>query len=229
LNSLFCRHNRFTADCPICSKGTVLDPARDAAKPRQRAPSSGTRAGSPRRSRAAAGGAAREYRGPFASAGPYERDDGTTYEVRLERVPGGLRLAVWVGGAIQREAPVLAPADLVAAVAEARERDLIPARELEPLERALATAPAPDSPGGGEHGVSAGSAGDLREELRVEVDEQGMLRVGRWIFRAGTGVGWELQETPVMLPAKRFAQAIADAARKGVLPAASPSPQQPSE
>lgn len=223
MNSLFCRHNRFTADCPICSKGTVLDPARDAAKPRSRASGSGTRTSSPRRSRAAAAGAAREFRGPYASAGPYEREDGSTYEVRLERVPGGLRLAVWVGGAIQREAPVLAPADLVAAVAEARERDLIPARDLEPIERALAT-PASEPPGGTGHGVSGGSAGDLREELRVEVDEQGMLRVGRWIFRAGTGVGWELQEAPVMLPAERFAQAIADAARQGVLPAGEPAP-----
>ena len=26
----FCRHNRFFADCPICSKGTVLDPDRSA-------------------------------------------------------------------------------------------------------------------------------------------------------------------------------------------------------
>jgi hypothetical protein len=24
MNSLFCRHNRFTAECPICSKGSVL-------------------------------------------------------------------------------------------------------------------------------------------------------------------------------------------------------------
>ena len=224
VNSLFCRHNRFTADCPICSKGTVLDPERGTAKPRARSAASApvARPGTPRRSRAASAGAAREYRGPFASAGPYEREDGSTYEVRLERVPGGLRLAVWVEGAIQREAPLLAPDDLVAAVAEARERELISAPDLEPIERALATPPG-ETAGDAAYGVSPWSAGDLREELRVEADQQGMLRIGRWIFRAGTGVGWELQETPVMLPAKRFAEAIADAARRGVLPAGEPA------
>ncbi len=29
--------------------------------------------------------------------------------------------------------------------------------------------------------------------------------------------GWELQEAPVLLPPARFAQALADAARRGVL------------
>ena len=30
--SRFCRHNRLSAECPICSKGTVLDPARRSAR-----------------------------------------------------------------------------------------------------------------------------------------------------------------------------------------------------
>ena len=71
MNSLFCRHNRFTADCPICSKGTVLD-------------SSGAAAAKPRRPRASGGGGrarssepakgARRYTGPYVSAGPYEQE-----------------------------------------------------------------------------------------------------------------------------------------------------------
>jgi hypothetical protein len=73
--------------------------------------------------------------------------------------------------------------------------------------------------------VSAGSAGDLREELRVEADEHGMLRVARWIFRPGSGVGWELQEAPVMLPAKRFAEALRGAGRLGLLAAPPPAPE----
>ena len=67
--SLFCRHNRFVAECPICSKGTVLDPNR---KPeRARASSaSGRRPGAGRPVQAAGG--ARVSRGHFAAAGPYD-------------------------------------------------------------------------------------------------------------------------------------------------------------
>jgi hypothetical protein len=39
--------------------------------------------------------------------------------------------------------------------------------------------------------------------------------VARWIDRPNRG--WELQEAPVMLPPARFTQALAEAARKGVL------------
>jgi hypothetical protein len=55
----------------------------------------------------------------------------------------------------------------------------------------------------------------MREELRVERLDDGRLRIGRWIFRPSHG--WELQEAPTMLPAKRYAEAIADAARRGLL------------
>ena len=40
------------------------------------------------------------------------------------------------------------------------------------------------------------------------------MRVARWVMRPNRG--WELQEAPVMLPPKRFAEALATAARKGV-------------
>ena len=110
----FCRHNRFVAECPICSKGTVLDPNR--AAPKRRSTSSGARGSSK-----PAAAIAHSSRGPFVSAGPY---DGA--EIRLERV-----------------------------------------------------------------------------------------RVARWVMRPNRG--WELQQAPVMLPPKRFSEALAAAARKGVL------------
>jgi hypothetical protein len=191
--STFCRHNRFLADCPICSKGTVLDPDRPAArKPR----SSGLRRAARR-----APDAARASRGQFVSAGPY---DGA--EVRLERVPGGLRLAVWRGGQIERAAPVLDAADVPGLLGEAAAKGLLPvdgaggdAREAEP----------------GAFGASSGRSGELRDELRVERIEDGRVRVARWIMRPNRG--WELQEAPVMLPPQRFSDALVAAARKGVL------------
>ena len=68
----------------------------------------------PRQPRQAATRRARS-RGPFVAAGPY---DGA--EIRLERVPGGLRLAAWRGGQIERAAPVLAaPPTCPALLAEA--------------------------------------------------------------------------------------------------------------
>ncbi len=147
--------------------------------------------------------------GPYVSAGPYE--DGA--EVRLEKVPGGVRLAVWEGRSLERRAPVLAATDLLLMVAEARERDLLSPRDLDALERALATDPAEDE--AAEFGASPGRAGDMREELRVEPVGEGSVRVGRWIHWPGSG--WELQDAPVMLPPKRFAEALRAAARGGVL------------
>jgi hypothetical protein len=134
-------------------------------------------------------------RGPYSSAGPYE-DDGTTYEVRLERVPGGLRLAEWSGEQLRRRAPVLAADDVGPLVAEAAERGLIGQRELERI-----------SSGGGQ-GVSPGRSGEMRDELRAEPLEDGRVRVGRWLYRPGTRE-WELQEAPPMLPPSRYAEALA--------------------
>jgi hypothetical protein len=216
LNSLFCRHNRFTADCPICSKGTLLDSsAPPAARPRKPASSSA------RRRAKASEPAARTFRGPYASAGPYDGEDGR-YEVRLEKVPGGVRLGQWSGGALQKAAPLLRAADLPALIAAARERRVLAERDQELLDRALAGPSGSEQGGAGPNaagadgvGTSPGRAGDMREELRVEPDERGMLRVARWLYRPNQG--WELQEAPVMLPAKRYAEALGKAVRAGLL------------
>ena len=205
MSTLFCRHNRFTADCPICSKGTVLDPSR---KPERARPAT-VKVKRPGRTSTPAAGEARVVTGPYVSAGPYE--DGA--EVRLEKVPGGLRLAVWDGRSLERRAPVLAAVDLRVMIGEARERGLLPPRDLESLERAVETDPAEGEDA--EYGASPGRAGDMREELRVEPDEHGMLRVARWLYRPNQG--WELQEAPVMLPAKRYAEALGKAVRAGLL------------
>jgi hypothetical protein len=193
--SLFCRHNRFVAECPICSKGTVLDPNR---KPERRPrPSS-----APGRKRsAAAAGHARVSRGPFAAAGPYE--DGR--EVRLEKVPGGLRLAAWHAGQLVKDAPVLALADLPGMLRSAAEQGLLHAPELA----------AAGEPAVGEHGASPGRTGELRDELRVERLDGERVRIARWIMRPNRG--WELQEAPVLLPGDRFVRALDAAARNGVL------------
>ena len=204
--SLFCRHNRFVADCPICSKGTVLDPNR---KPERRPrPSAGTarRSGAKRTGQAASG--TRVSRGPFAAAGPYE--DGR--EVRLEKVPGGLRLAVWHAGQLVKDAPVLALSDLPALLSSASEQGLLGKPDFEL---------APD--GGGEvgsHGASPGRTGELRDELRVERLEDERIRIARWIMRPNRG--WELQQSPVLLPGDRFLGALRAAARNGVLASGDP-------
>jgi hypothetical protein len=201
----FCRHNRFFADCPICSKGTVLDPER--ASQRRSRPATSRRAAGPA---SATANVARVSRGPYASTGPY---DGA--EIRLERVPGGLRLAAWRGGQIDRRAPVLAADDLPELLAEAAEREVLgigPAAE----EPAAAAEP-------GVFGSSPGRTGELRDDLRVERLDHERVRIARWIMRPNRG--WELQEAPVMLPPKRFAQAFEAAARRGVL-AVSGSPAQ---
>jgi hypothetical protein len=214
MTSLFCRHNRFTADCPICSKGTVLDPERSAARPRSSG-SGGTTSRRTSTSRpAAAAKGARVVTGPYVTAGPYESDEGgARYEVRLERVPGGVRLAAWSLGQLQRGAPVLDAADVAPMVESARERALLSERDLRALEGALdAEASGGEQP---EFGASPGRSGDLRDELRVEPIGEGRLRVARWIMRPN--FGWELQDAPVMLPAARYAEALRHAVRGGLL------------
>jgi hypothetical protein len=159
---------------------------------------------------------ARVVTGPYVKAGPYIPDDSEAprYDVRLERVPGGVRLATWALGQLQRDAPVLEAADVAGLVSEARERSLLPDRDLESLESALAVEPAGgDTP---QFGASPGRSGDLRDELRVEPLDEGRVRIARWIMRPN--FGWELQDAPVMLPAKRYAEALRAAARGGLLP-----------
>ena len=207
MNSLFCRHNRFTADCPICAKGTVLADRGSAPRP-ARSPRPG-----PARSKTPPG--ARTVTGPYVSAGPYTREDGTTYEVRLERVPGGVRLASWSQGALERSAPVLAASDVPPLIAAASERSLLPPRDLEALERAVVQAGPDGAQGEDAFGASPGRSGLMQDELRVERGDDGMVRVARWILRPNAG--WELQEAPTMLPAARYAEALSQASARGVI------------
>jgi hypothetical protein len=124
--------------------------------------------------------------------------------VRLERVPGGLRLADWHGGQIARRAPVLAVRDLGPLLAEAAAENLLEPPELDAV-----------AAGQAEYGASPGRSGELRDELRVERLDGDRVRIARWILRPNAG--WELQEAPVMLPPKRFVEALAAASRMGVI------------
>lgn len=161
------------------------------------------------------GALAKPSRGPYASAGPYEGR-----ELRLERVPGGLRLASWRGGQLERVAPLIPAEDLAGLLAQALEKELLPAAEVRVVEAVLGTEAATDGDAN-DFGRSPGRSGELRDELRVEALEDGQLRVARWLMRPNRG--WELQQAPVLLPAARFAQALADAARRGVLAAGQPT------
>ena len=217
VSSLFCRHNRFTADCTICSKGTVLDSSWGSERPR-RSSSSGSSGG--RGGRAAQKAGSRQFSGPNVKTGPYERDahSGTgedRYEVRLEKVPGGLRLAQWARGSLERRAPELPADDLTRLVEAALADELLDARDRERLAAALAAAHEPAAGTAPEHGASPGRAGDLEEELRVERIGDGLVRVGRWLFWPGRG--WELQEAPPMFPAARYAEALRAAVAAGVV------------
>lgn len=200
--SLFCRHGRFTADCPICSKGTVLESRPGA---RRRRPAAGS---AKPRSRERAGGA---FSGPHVASRTYDDGEGGLYVVRLEKVPGGVRLAEWAGSLLRRRAPELEGSELLRLAREAA--GALPARDAERLAEAARVQPAPRD--GAEAGVSRGRAGDFREELRVEALGDGVVRVARWVLRPGSG--WERQDAPPMLPAARFAEALADAVRRGVV------------
>jgi hypothetical protein len=200
MTSLFCRHNRFTADCPICSKGTVL--SREA--PERTKPAKPTASRSPAAGRKSAAVTATRY--PHVSVSPVEHE-ARIYEVRLEKVPGGLRLGQWRGGELERKAPVLPASALRELVDEARGRSFV-SFEL------------PDGAATAAEGAaaSAGRAGDMKEELRLErLSDPGFVRIARWIFWPGTGVGWELQDAPVMLPEKRYEQVLTDAAAQGLI------------
>ena len=200
MNSLFCRHNRFTAECPICSKGSVLadrEPVERAKPPKPAAP----RQRSPRAPKGSSAPVVTRY--PHVSIGPVEHE-ARIYEVRLEQVPGGLRLGQWRGGELERKAPVLPVSGLRELLEEARGRGFI--RFELPEQGASAAA--------NSHAASPGRAGDMQEELRLERVGEGFVRIARWIFWPGAGVGWELQEAPVMLPEKRYEQVLSDAAAK---------------
>jgi hypothetical protein len=208
--SQFCRHNRFVAECPICSKGTVLDPNRQAE--RRPRPATVRRPGAKRPVQAAGG--VRVSRGEFASAGPYEGGR----EVRLEKVPGGLRLASWHAGQLVKEAPVLALGDLAAMLGSAAEQGLL-AEDAVGVARDAGRAD-DVTPAIGAHGTSPGRTGELRDELRVERIDDDRLRIARWVMRPNRG--WELQEAPVLLPGDRFLRALGSAAERGVLASGDP-------
>lgn len=201
MNSLFCRHNRFTAECPICSKGSVLSrEAPERVKPQKPASSKP-------KGRARKPAAATVMRYPHVSSGPVERD-ARIYEVRLEKVPGGLRLGEWRNGEIERRAPVLRAPVLRELLDDARGRSLV-GFDLPEAAEPIAQEGAAASPG---------RAGDMKEELRLEaLEDPGFVRIARWVFWPGTGVGWELQEAPVMLPEGRFESVLADAAAAGLI------------
>jgi hypothetical protein len=202
MSSLFCRHNRFTAECPICSKGSVL--SREAPErlkpPRPVSTRSRSSAKKPR--------ATTVTRYPHVSTEPLERD-GRIYEVRLEKVPGGLRLGEWRGGEIERRAPVLPAAALRALFDDAGGRSLVGFDLPERAEQAVAEGAV----------ASPGRAGDMQEELRLErlADQPGRVRLARWLFWPGAGVGWELQDAPVMLPEGRYASVLGDAVASGLV------------
>ena len=187
--SLFCRHNRHTADCPICSKGTVLDRGRRTSRPQQG--SGAERSLKPKADRTPA------FSGPHSAAGPYDDEDEVRYLVRLEKVPGGIRLAEWAGSQLRRRAPVLARADLRGLLEGAT--GVLADRDADALQEALNTA---EEAGG----VSRGRSGDFKEELRAEDVGDGKVRIARWVLRPGSG--WELQDAPVMVPATRLAEAL---------------------
>jgi len=201
MNSLFCRHNRFTAECPICSKNSVLarPAAPERAKPVKPSQRSGKRS-SPKASPATV------TRYPHVSTEPVEHE-ARIYEVRLEQVPGGLRLGQWRSGELERKAPVVSASALRALLDEARGRGLV-----------KFDLPESSAASGDDIAMSPGRAGDMQEELRLErVGEPGFVRIARWIFWPGTGVGWELQDAPVMLPEKRYEQVLSDAVAKGLV------------
>ena len=182
--SLFCRHNRHTVDCPICSKGTVLESGSATA----------TRARPRKAPKPSASTKAPAFSGPHSDAGPSEHDDVRDI-VRLEKVPGGVRLAEWAGAQLRRRAPVLAVADLPGLVRGAV--GVLAERDAATLSEALYA----DG-----DGVSPGRSGDFKEELRAEDVGDGRIRVARWVLRPGSG--WELQDAPVMVPAARLAEAL---------------------
>ena len=199
---LFCRHNRHTSDCPICSEEQGLTAPAPSPSPRPR---------TAKKPRAKSTGGAPVFQGPFASVGPYE-DGGESYEVRLERVPGGIRLAEWGLGKLRKRAPVLAVSDLAGLVEAAAQEGALEAEEADAIRNAL------ESEAGDASAISPGRSGELRDELRVESLDGGRVRIGRWLHR-GT-LGWELQQSPVMLPARRYAEAL-----RGVSGAAAPERQ----
>lgn len=127
-------------------------------------------------------------------------------DIRLEKVPGGLRLAAWRAGSIDKRAPTMPRSAARALAEEGRERGIVNFDLPEPTEtRSQGTA------------ASEGRAGDMKEELRLETLDEGLVRIARWVFWPGAGAGWQLQDSPVLLPEDRFEQVFSEAARSGLI------------
>lgn len=237
----FCIHSRLLAECPICRRGTPLDPVygeterKSASTTRRRAAAAGrsTRSGATRPRQAATPGVR-------ASAVVHGLEDsaGRPYEVRLDVVPGGVRLAEWQSGALAQRPPRLPADELARLCREIAASGALAAPAAEALSAAgealaaaapalvaatASAAPAGDSagrpaasaaPAGATPplaGSSLGRAGELVDEIRVEPVGDGVVRVGRWTGPAN--LERELKETPVIAPAERLAEAILALAR----------------
>jgi hypothetical protein len=214
VTALFCRHNRFTADCPICSKGTVLDSEGTAAtkRPASRKPSGGSKS-QPNRGRT---GASPRPGYPYVACGPYAYESERQYEVRLERVPGGLRLGEWTEGSLEQRAPRLHTGDVASLIASASERSLLGESQARKLTAALNTQASSQSDGPG-YGSSSGRAGELSDELRIEALDrsEGMVRVARWVLRPGQG--WLFTDSPTLFAPERYAEALESAVSRGII------------
>ncbi|WDT93215.1 hypothetical protein JDY09_07440 [Thermoleophilum album] len=238
----FCIHSRLLAECPICRRGTPLDPVygeterKSASTTRRRATAAGrsTRSGATRPRQTATPGVRAS-----AVAHGLEDSAGRPYEVRLDVVPGGVRLAEWQGGALAQRPPRLPADELARLCREIAASGALAAPAAEALSAAgealaaaapalvaatASAAPAGDSAGRPAAsaaptgatppplaGSSLGRAGELVDEIRVEAVGDGFVRVGRWTGPAN--FERELKETPVIAPAERLAEAIVALAR----------------
>ena len=176
----FCRHNRFVADCPICSKGTVLDPAQQAPRRRQAPSRSGAR-----RAAKAGGRHGAHLARAVRVRGPLRRRGGAA-GARARRAAAGLVArrsdrAHRPGARAQRPARPARRGGRRGAAAARRRRRHGAAAEPGRLRRRAPAAPA---------SCATSCASSAVEDDRV--------RVARWIMRPNRG--WELQEAPVMLP-----------------------------
>ena len=189
MSSLFCRHNRFTAECPICSKGSVL--AREAPERVKPAKPASTRS----KSAVAQGGGGDASRATRTSRPSRSSTRRASTRCGSRRCPAACGWRVARGRA-------RAPRPGAARVRAARRCSTRRAgarwwastwRTREPQAEGIGGKRGPR--GRHEGGAAAGAP---RPSPASSAS-------ARWIFWPGTGVGWELQEAPVMLPEARFA------------------------
>ena len=129
--------------------------------------------------------------------------------MRLERVPGGLRLAEWQAGPSRAGRPCCARRPRRACWREAASKELVADA------RALADGRRAES---GDVARMAAPARAARASCATSCgwSVDGEPRADR-ALGLRPGAGWQLQEAPVMLPPARFEQALAAAAEQGLL------------